>query len=300
METKSFYHICANGDDARDFIISRQDFFAAFNRVGVCTAMSGITLAAFNIEETHPHFLVFGTHDRAMRFKERYEISTVRYTAATRGNADGVNLHCELYAVEDRDYLMNVGTYILSQPTKDGKRVLPFDYIWGSAPLYFRGENTIPPWLIGPDGQVHAQVPLGSLSFREREALLHTRAGIPDNWLTCNGFLLPNNYVDIRLFESIYGTHNCYRTFLSSGRNKETPIISKMAEARGVLLEDLEARKLCSEETKILFGIKDTRRLDTIQRIRLSESLRKKYKISFRQLATLTHLPESEIRKYIR
>ena len=123
---------------------------------------------------------------------------------------------------------------------------------------------------------------------------------VPDDWLVCNGFILPTNYIDIARFESIYQTHNRYRVFLSSPRKREEEMLRKMAEYRGVTMEDLEARKLCGDMCKQLFGTRDPRRLDTTKRIMLAQQLRRQYRMTFRQLAMLVRLPEGEIRTYVR
>ena len=57
MEKKNYYHLFANGDDARDFILDEEDFFAAFNRFGVCAAATGVTVLSFSVEDSHPHAL---------------------------------------------------------------------------------------------------------------------------------------------------------------------------------------------------------------------------------------------------
>ena len=74
----------------------------------------------------------------------------------------------------------------------------------------------------------------------------------------------------------------------------------RMSDARGILLEDLEARRICADSSVKLFGQKDPRKLDTTKRLALARSMRKEFRISFRQLSTLVYLPESEIRKYVR
>ena len=112
--------------------------------------------------------------------------------------------------------------------------------------------------------------------------------------------ILPTNYVDVARFESIYGTHNRFRVFLSSPRQREEAMLAKMAEQRGVMFEDQEARILCGDTCKQMFGTRDPRRLDGPGRIRLAQQLRRQYKLTFRQLATLVRLPETEVRAHVR
>ena len=296
----SFYHMFANGDDSRNFITSQKDFYAAFNRMGVCAANSSARVVSFSIEDTHPHVLLYGTEQDCVKFKNAYFTSTLRYIAANRGSLYDVILNYELYPVKSEDYLKNVAVYTIFQATKDGKKIMPFDYIWGSGPLYFRPENVLPIWYVDANGCVQNPMPISNLTARQKESMLHSRKKVPDNWLVCNGFLLPENYVDVELFESIYQTHNCYRVFLANSKKKDDTVVAKMSKVRGMMIEDIEARKISAAVCYSLFHKHDSRWLDTNQRLELAQELRRQYYLSFRQLATLCRLPEAEIRKYVR
>lgn len=116
----------------------------------------------------------------------------------------------------------------------------------------------------------------------------------------CNGFILPSNYVDIRDFERIFVTSNCFRAFMSSGKSKDEEIRNQMAIVRGVAIEDLEARRLCRESCNVLFGKETTKHLDVGQRLRLAQHLRTNYMVSYRQLSALVRISEDELRKYVR
>ena len=77
-------------------------------------------------------------------------------------------------------------------------------------------------------------------------------------------------------------------------------MLDKMAEERGVMMEDLEARKACGDYCKRLFGTRDPRKLDPKDRIMLAQQLRRQLRLTYRQLATLVRLPETEIRTFVR
>lgn len=299
---KEYFHVCANGADSRNFIICPEDYYAAFNLIGVCAANTRVVVVSFSIEDSHPHFLLWGTKEDCAHFKTLFETMYRHYAAATRKGGSELTLCCELYPIgDDEDYLLNVAVYTIIQATKDGKAVMPYDYLWGTGSLVFRSGFYTPIWYFDAQGKICHPRPFGSLGTRERRALLHTRSrSIPDNWLICNGLILPTNYVDIARFESIYGTHNRFRVFLSSPKKREEMMLKRMAEQQGVSMEDLEARKICGDVCKQLFGTRDPRRLDTSRRIRLAQLLRRQYRLSFRQLATLVRLPETEVRTYVR
>lgn len=300
MNRTSFFHVCADGADAKNFIVCGRDFKAAFNMVGTCAAViPEVKVVAFSIEDTHPHFLLSGTRPDCVRFKDAYVLLYKRYLWASRGTSDSVVLDFQIIEIEEEEHLMKVGTYIVNQATKDGKKVMPFDYRWSSGPLYFRSADVIPVWC-ARDGNILPKTRMIDMPADMRRRICHTKAEIPGEWLVCDGLLLPQNYVDVASFEKIYKTHNCYRTFLSSGRSKDESVVLAIADARGVTVEDIEIRKPCGDLAKNLFGVRDARRLNADQRLRLALELRKRYRLSRRQIATLVRLPLSEVERYVR
>lgn len=297
---EGYYHLFANGDDARNFIISESDFKAAFNRIGICSYLSGATVLSASVEDSHPHVLLRGNYKQCHEFKKLYEAMSLKYIVSRRGSSDGVNLHCELYEVNDIQYLRNVAAYTIVQATKDGKNVMPYDYLYGTGALYFRKPWSILPWFAGGDCSLFAPRTIGSLTAREKQSYFPRSVVLPDCWTVCNGFILPTNYVDVKGYEQIFVTHNCFRAYLCSGKSKDEPVRIQMATARGVVIEDLEARQLCRESCVLLFGKQSTRHLNAEQRLRLAQHLRTTLRLSYRQLSVLTKVPEVELRKYIR
>ena len=299
---KEYFHVCANGADVRNFIVCQDDYYTAFNLVAVCAANTQAVVVSFSIEDSHPHFLLWGTREDCSRFKTLYETLYIHHAAATRKGGADLRLRCELYSIgDDEEYLLNVAVYTIIQATKDGKAVMPYDYPWGTGCLVFRKGYYVPVWLFDAHGNICLPVPFGSLGARAQRALLHSQQwSIPDDWMVCNGLVLPTNYVDVTRFESIYGTHNRFRVFLSSPRKREEAMLARMSGQWGVSLEDMEARKVCGDMCKRLYGTRDPRRLDGSCRIRLAQQLRNQYKITFRQLAVLVRLSETEIRTYVR
>jgi len=298
---KQFYHLFANGDDARDFITSEEDFRVAFNRFGVCACKCpGLKILAFSIEESHPHCLVYGEFDECVEFKRSYESLTYSYIIHTRGGKDGVIFDLEISEVKDKDYLLNVAAYVLVQPTKDGKQIMPYDYYWGTASMYFRPVGVPSIWSYDRDWNPAVSVEYATLTYKEKRALRHSVVELPPQWLVCNGLILPQNYVDVGMFESIYGTCNRFRVYMSAGKSHLRPVIDGMSLARGISMHDLEARQLARSVSFRMFGKKDSRWLSQPQRLLLAKELRNSHHLTIRQIATLSRLPELEIRKYIR
>lgn len=301
MTVKQFFHLCADGAASKGFILSEKDFRAAMNIIAVCAANSAVTVVAFCLEDTHPHFLLFGTLADCTQFKQMFETMYRHYAASTRGGELHFDLDLEIFPIGgDVNYLRNVAVYVISQPTKDRKRIMPFDYPWGSGPLYFRSKRAVPVWLCDSAGNVSSPVAFCKLHSLVRREMLHTRKyTVPGDWLVADGILLPSNYVDVALFESIYQTHNSFRVFLAGSRVKDDEIRSKMAEERGIRMEDLEARQICGDESKALYGTRNTRLLDSRCRLALAQVLRRKHRLTYRQISALVHLPETEVRRSV-
>lgn len=297
MNTESFYHLFANGDEAKDLISSESDYLAAFNLIGVCAANSNARVVSFSIEESHPHILLFGEKRDCISFMRMYETSIIHHITSSRGSSDGVVLRCDLYPVTNEDYLRNVAVYTIIQPTKDGKDIMPYDYLWGSGSLYFRTPWIKSIWQIYSDS---GPVPVGSISKRRLQKLLFSKRSVPDEWLICDGFLLPNNYVAVDLFENIFVTPNCYRVFLGNNSRKNDMVLAKMAKMHGVILEDFDARKLCEQVCMSLFGKKSARWLEPDQRLELAHNLKHSHNMTIKQIAAFCRIPKAELVKYLK
>lgn len=300
METEHYYHMFANGDDAKNFITNEAEFVAAFNRFAVCAFVTGVKVLSFSVEDSHPHSLLYGTLERCTLFMNLYQDSSVRSIAHRRGSLDGVFLHLELLEIKDEQHLMRTGCYVIAQATKDGKAVMPYDYLYGTGTLYFRSPTAVMPWLVDSDGVVHSPCRFGDLTWREQQVICPSRTFVPDDWLVCNGFILPSNYVDVNAFENIYKTHNCFRAYLGGSKAKDEQLLAKMSAKRGVMVEDLEARTLCEQTCMTMFGKRTTRFLSAKDRLKVAQELRSRYHLALRQLSFLTHIPERELTKYIK
>ena len=301
MYQAQYFHLCADGHEAQNFILSTRDFVAAMNIVALCAANTGVIVVAFALEDTHPHFLLYGTFEECVKYKLLFETTYKHYAASTREDGARFRLEIELYPVNNNENaLRNVAAYIVSQPTKDGKDIMPFDYRWSSGSLYFRKGYHIPVWLFDDSGNILKTEQFGVLSVDRKRAVNHSRRySLPDSWNVAGNLVLPSNYVDVERFESIYRTANCYRVYLAGSRKQDEEILNKISQIRGVLLEDTEAREVCGDECKMKFGTRDPRRLDSNDRLLLAQILRRQHNMTLRQIATVVRLPESEVRRYV-
>ena len=293
---KNYYHFYSDGKLAVELFLSKSDFVAALNRLAVCAVrFPQVVVVAFTLEDTHVHLLLYCREEDGKAFCDMFKKLTMMYVSRTRGGkpADLYILFNDEY-IEDADYLKATGAYVLVQPTKDGKGIMPYDYPWSSASLYFRGDKVIPLWCVDRHGDVQKVVRVCDLSYEDRKRYLKTDAVIPGEWAFCNGIILPSNYVDVRRFESIYGTHNSFRFFLS--KNSDVEMIRHLTTVKGVSLQDSEMREACRKVCQSRFGVNGVRSLNSAQRLEVARKLRQMYLISHKQLSRIVHVPLEEIK----
>ena len=295
---RKYYHFYSDGKLSAELFLTKTDFVAALNRLAACAArVPGVIIVAFTLEDTHVHFLLFCTESDGKAFCDLFKRLTMIYISRTRGGKPvDLHIHFELEGLEDETYRKNVAAYVVIQPTKDGKGIMPYDYPWSSAPLYFRGDKVIPVWYIDRNGDVQRPKYLRDMSYREKRKCLKTAMDLPDNWQVCNGLILPSNYVDVERYEALFGTHNAFRAFQSWSADKD--ILQRKALAKGVSLPDSEMRTVCKKACRELFGANGVRSLNTIQRLEVARRLRSKYLISHKQLARIVHVPLEEIDRF--
>ena len=298
MECMNYYHLFANGRDAQDLIRSEQDYYYQMNLVAICSNELNVEILAFSLEDTHPHFLLYGTYEECDKYMRQFRASTLRHISMTRGGQGNVVLNFDMMQVTDDSYLKNVASYIIVQPTKDGKSVMYYDYLWGSGSMYFRPVGNIPIWCQSSEGQVLAAKQFSQLTAKEKR-MICGRHVIPDKWLVCNGLILPTNYVNVKMYEEIFVTHNCFRTFAGASAKAISQIHDQMSKYKGILMTDQEAREICNTISLELFGTHDFRKVNLSDRISIARLVRQRYNISVRQLSTILSLPDSEIRCYL-
>lgn len=296
---KKYYHFYSEGRVAVELFLSKSDFVAALNRLAVCAArFPGVAVVAFTFEDTHVHFLLYCLEEDGKAFCDLFKRLTMIYLSHTRGGKpSGLQILFDVEEISDESYLKKVGVYVIVQPTKDGKGIMPYDYPWSSAPLYFRGEKTVPLWFVDKHGVVQDTIRIGDMTYREKRKKIKTAVGLPDEWLVCNDIVLPSNYVDVSRFENIYKTHNAFRAFLS--RSSDSEVIQQAASVRGVSLPDHEMRGACRKICKEVFGVGDVRRLDSARRLEVARHLRRRYLVSKKQLSRIVHVPLDEIERLL-
>ena len=276
MNQPAYFHITANGADARHFITCEAEYFAAFNLIGVCAAnCPGVTIVSFSIEDSHPHMLVWGIREDCAFFKDRYETLYKHFVAATRKGGTGLVLHCELYPIgDDPDYLLNVAVYTIIQPTKDGKPVMYHDYPWGTGNAFFKVGRT--------QGRR-----LDSFSGRARMRLLHSEQKLPPDWIVGEeGYILPESYVNVERVESLFRTPKRMNYFLQNSSKAKR----RLAAAECPSFSDQLVLSAIHDLCHSLFRKSSLETMDWKERAELIKQLRYRFSSDPQQLARVTGL----------
>lgn len=295
-----YFHIFSDGSKSDDLFPNDISIIKAVNRIAVLAFQEGITILGYDAEDTHLHILAKGERARCARFCYRYQKQTRRDISDSHTGNVGMTFELSMVEIDSSEYLHNVGIYVISQSTKDGKKIMPYDYKWSSAALYFRGDQKDYLWTHDKNGIELPVIEMSQIAVRNRKKLFCTHSSLPGNWRVCDGLILPSSFVDIGGFEAIYRTHNAFRVFSGSSRDKDNVILRAMAEIRGVTLNENEAREICSTQCLQMFGRKDVRLLRVDQRLELAMVIRKKCGMCISQLSRRVHLPEQELRKYLK
>lgn len=295
---KNFYHVFSKGDNARNLVICRNDFSFIFNRIAVCSFLSDVDILAFSIEETHLHFLICCSADQCKMFCDRMESCIKLHICRNRKSLDGVKFKLKSEMIEDKNYLMSVAGYVTVQATKDGKGIMPYDYIWGTGSMYFRRQEHVPIWETANNGQRLPVKEFRSLTWREKHAICGSAKELPPWWRICNGLILPDNYVDVKAFENIFGSANSFRVCGAASRKALQEVDARIANIQGINIDDMEAREICRNICIKKFGTEDVRMLSPDQRMRLAMELRRNQGFSIRQIATLARISEDDVRDF--
>jgi len=291
-------HLFSNGSASVDLFISRKEMDEAMNRIAIVAIRNKVQVLGFSIQDTHVHLLVKGELNNIVNFMKEYQKRT--RDSLTRRGSSLTDFSMEMACVNDELYAKRVAAYVICQATKDGKKVMPYDYPWSSASLYFRIIKNDLLWRLDEIGEGKYIQRMGELSMKQQKTLFHVSEKLPAEWEVCDGMILPSSYIDVKGFENIFMTPNCFRTFLGGSAAKDSEISTMMASIAGVNLDENEARAVARNLCLELFAKHEIRSLDIMQRIELGRKLRQRYQMGLSQISRRIYVPENEVRKYIK
>ena len=283
LSDNHYFHVCSDGNYASVLFRNETDFKAAMNRVAVCALLCRVVIVAFVLMDNHFHFVLrCRSGDDGLKFAGTFKRLTGKYNHDEYGENKSMHrVPVKVIPVEGGDYLKTLIGYVIKNPTKARKEMF-YDYPWGTGGLYFRA------------------APKHEDAFCVREMsddavrkICRTRVKLPSEWRIANGFILPENYVDVEFVERLYKTTRAFMAFLSL--NKDDVIERDYGDWNESVMNDAELRSerilLCRE----MFGTASLRQVSAPDRIRLARELRRRFLCSKRQVARIVQLPRATV-----
>ena len=185
-----------------------EDFKVGMNFVAIQAHLSPVVVHSFILMSNHVHFVLAAeSQEDAEAFidalKHRYSLY-LRHKYGIKEFLRGNGVKADRLFPEDEDPEKAIA-YVQMNCVAANICSHPSQYPWGTGNLYFNPTK--------PVGR-----PLGSLSKRARKRLLHTDIDtLPVHWLVNgDGYILPQNYVDIASVEACFRTPKRMNWFLAN------------------------------------------------------------------------------------
>lgn len=276
----NIYHVCTKGLTKGLWFYDNQDFISGMNAVPVCGVLTGADVWCFCLMDNHVHFILRGDEEQCIRFIREFKRLRSRQLAMRYGcDRTIVGADISLNVIGDENYLRKAVAYVLRNPMAAGIAVLPTDYKWSSAGVYFSGWRSL----------AGDYCRLGDMSDMKKRKLFKTRVHLPDDYLVDNsGVIFPGSYVDCQSVERLFNSPRKLLYYLSSTNDMEIEldcgILQKARYKDSELMASLE--NLCLEK----FRGRKYSSLKIEDRYMLARELRKRYGVSPKQIARVAEL----------
>lgn len=185
-----------------------EDFKVGMNYVAIQAACCReVRVLPFILMSNHVHFLLKGLRSEVEEFIDQFKHRYSMYMRRRWGikeflRRNGVQIK-DVPSIDEA--VERAGAYIQVNCVAANICSHPSQYPWGTGNCFFASSK--------PGGTT-----LASISGRERERILHSSCDLlPCNWhLTEEGYIPPQDYVDVEAVEAIYRTPKRMNYFLSS------------------------------------------------------------------------------------
>ena len=208
-----------------------EDFITGMNYVAIQAALTpGVIVLVFILMSNHVHFVLYGTREEVEtfvnEFKKRYSVYySARWGIKKFLKHNGLDIKEIPYNDEAPERAI---AYVQMNCVAANICLHPGQYPWGTGNCFFNPSamRTNPSMdSTGPvTGSRQIQsiqtgyTRVGDLSARSRQRLLHsTCTKLPANWqIGPEGFILPQEYVDVKAVERLYRTPKRFNYFLNT------------------------------------------------------------------------------------
>lgn len=287
MSAREFYHVCSEGLEKSLIFRNREEFITGMNYIAVCVCKFNVCILCFCLMGNHFHFILSGAYEDCWRFGNEYKRMCAMMMKRFQGKGEALrNIEVQIKKITDRHYLEAAIAYVLRNPIAAGFRLMPHQYPWSSADMYFRGDYT-------PRGRRADEFPVRTLMH-----LLKSKTTIPGEYvIDKDGMVSPLCYIDYRTVEEIFSHPSRLMGLLSSKKEAEFELFLGIADKYNPDMEEL--KDSVRELIKIEFGVKAVSQLSMEQKIRLCSMMRRNFRASRKQIAFITRLNMETINKIV-
>lgn len=280
MEGQDFYHICTDGMNRNLMFRDNEDFISGMNQIPVCSISSGIRIYAFCLMDNHVHFIVKGDMQSCTKFIRLYK----RLRSSWSGDKYGgkmpfTNAGISIKKLDTPEYLLAAIAYVLRNPVAAGLPVMPGEYRWSSASLYFHGKSAVMP----------GSRKFSELGAAEQRRVLKSRTEFPDTFiLEADGMIFPGSYTEYKAVEKMFSSPRRLLYYLSKNEDisveLETDIISRTRYQDNEVANSLEW--ICEE----MFHGRKFHDLPIEKQYLMAKELRRRYRCPVPQISRVTGL----------
>lgn len=286
-EKTMYYHFCTNGLLKNIIFSSDADYIYGMNAIAICKSKYvDVKILAFCIMNNHVHFILDCTKDEGELFMRYYKLLLGVYLKknyVAERNLDGADIGCK--EISDPDYCVRAIAYVLRNPLSAGVQVVPGEYRWSSANLYFASRTFAQRNLMS----------IGSIPVLKVRSLTRSHCRFSPEWrLDENGMIFPGDYVDYESVERIFLRPSQLLYYVL--KNNDSSIESDTGILAKCRYSDNE---LCASRDILIrehFGKSRLTQLSVEERISLASMMRRRYGVSLPSLSRIIQIDRQLLR----
>lgn len=265
-----------------------EDFKVGMNFVAVQAAcMPEVIILDFILMSNHVHFVLKGTHSDVKRFIRQFK---QRYSMYYQSKW-GVNKFLRLTGVDIKEIPFEdeaperAIAYVQMNCVAANICSHPSQYSWGTGNCFFNQTKS-------------SGIQLKDLSARARERILHTNCDLlPCNWhIGPDGFIPPQEYVDVRAVEGIFHSPKRMNYFLNTSSKARKRLET---EEHLPAFRDQIILAALPDLLRSLFGKDSFRELTEKERPELMRQIRFRFSADVHQIARVCGLSYADAARII-
>lgn len=275
------YHICSDGLSKEVLFLDRDDYISGMNDIAISSFACGVKILCFCLMSNHVHFIARGTAHGCSSFINKY-MRMRKFHLRKRHGANCIveNPEISMIEISGKEYLTNAIAYILRNPVSAGMKIMPGEYLWSSAHLYFAERS------------LHRQncSDIAHITYRQYREYLCTSIMLPKTYIINDEhMILPESYVDYEFVEKLFVSPKKLLYCLSRNNDAEMELDSGIMTRPVYQDHELRAelKNICGQ----MFGTTRLSQLSIREKCLASKELHKRFGAKAKQISRLTRIP---------